>query len=120
MSFFFYFLGYDSHDVAKDVAAKRRRHAKDEEDLLRYLLKQQEKKPKQIKQLDKESIRAALERNFKGPEIKEVLEVIALPQVVSGKDLIQAYQAKAAKENDKKMRFLMALIVLDEEEENEH
>lgn len=108
MTFFFYYLGYDSHD-GPDVTAKR---VKDEEELLRYLLKQKGQEPKETKKLNKDSIRATLERNFKEPEVKEILAAVALPSVETNQDLLRAVS------NTKKIQVLMALIMLDED--NEH
>jgi hypothetical protein len=118
MTFFFYFLGYDSHDgpaVDSDrLPKKRRREQEDEEDLLRYLLKQQDKKPKLSRKLDKDSIRETLQKHFKGQESEKILEIIARPQVVSARDLFKAYLAVT---NRKRIQVLMALILLDEDED---
>lgn len=117
MSFFFYFLGYDSHDAAVDHAAVKRklRRIKDEEDLLRYLLKQQKKKPKLERELDKDSIRETLLKHFKGEESDKILELIAEPEIVSAGDLFKAYLAIT---NKKRIQVLMALMMLDEEHEH--
>ena len=118
MTFFFNFLGYDSHDgpaVDSDrLPKKRRREQEDEEDLLRYLLKQQDKKPKLSRKLDKDSIRETLQKHFKGQESEKILEIIARPQVVSARDLFKAYLAVT---NRKRIQVLMALILLDEDED---
>lgn len=114
MTFFFYFLGYDSHD-APDVAATKRR-VRDEEALLRYLLDQQAKKPKLAKKLNKDSLRATLQRHFRGKEVEQLLKVVAEPEVISARDLINAYRAKLTKVNRKKIDLLMAVLVLDEDE----
>jgi len=122
MSFFFYFLGYDSHDGgdALDSIPKKRKRVNEEEALLKWILKQQDEKPKLVRKLNKDTLRDTLERNFKGDEVKELLEVVALPQVVSARDLVKEYKAKAIQvENVKRVEMLMMLIMLDEGEENE-
>jgi hypothetical protein len=121
MTFFFYFLGAsteDSHDPGLD--AKRLRKIKDEEELLRYLLKQQEKekKPKLEAKLDKDSIRETLEKHFKGEESEKLLELVAQEEVRTARDLFNAYLAIT---NKKRIQVLMTLIMLDEEDqEYEH
>lgn len=118
MSFFFYFLGYDSHDTAidHDAIKKKLRRVKDEEDLLRYLLKQQKKKPTKLaRELDKDSIRETLLKHFKGEESDKILELIAEPEIVSAGDLFKAYLAIT---NKKRIQVLMALMMLDEEQEH--
>ena len=120
MSFFFFYQGYDSHD-APDVAAKKReRKVKEEEQLLRYLLRHQEKKPKLVRKIDKDSLRETLLKNFKGEEVKELLAVVAAPEVISAKDLVRAYQEHLINQNLKKIKLLMTLIMMDEDEYNEH
>ena len=120
MSYFFYFLGYDSHDggLDHDALKKKLRRVKDEEDLLRYLLKQQEAKPKFARKLDKDSIRKTLLKHFKGEESEKILELVAQPEIVSAKDLFKAYLAIT---NKKRIQVLMALMMLDaEDQEYEH
>lgn len=117
MSFFFLFQGYDSHD-APDVAEKKRlRKVKDEEELLRYLLKQKKHQPKLKRKLDKASIRETLSKHFKGEESQKVLELIAEPQIVTAKDLFTAYLAIT---NKKRIKVLIALMMMDEDQEYEH
>ena len=117
MSFFFYYLGYDSHD-APDVAAKKKlAKVRDEEELLRFLLKQKKNQPKLNRKLDKDSIRETLEKHFKGQESEKVLELIAEPEIVTAKDLFNAYLAVT---NKKRIKVLIALMMMDEGEEYEH
>jgi hypothetical protein len=120
MTFFFYFLGYDTHDGGADTDGlpkkhrKRQREVQEEEDLLRYLLKQQGIKPSLRRKLDKDSIRETLERHFKGEESNKILELVAQPEVRTARDLFRAWLAVT---NTKRIQVLMALIMLDEDEE---
>jgi hypothetical protein len=114
VSFFFYFLGYDSHDGGVDRdAIKKQRRIKDEEDLLRYLLKKKENKPILARQLDKDSIRETLEKHFKGEESEKILELIKIPEIDTARDLFEAYLAMT---NKKRIQVLMTLIMLEEED----
>jgi len=113
MSFFFFYLGYDSHDAAREVADAFKRKRKEEEEILAYLLKREQGKPKAFK---KSTLKATLLRNFKGQEVKKVIEVIAQPQVKSLKDLIKSYEKVIAAKNRKRQQILMAIVLIDEDD----
>lgn len=112
MSFFFFYQGYDSHDGADPK--KRKRRVDQEEALLRYLLRESEKQPKLSRTIDKDSIRETLVKHFKGQESEKILELIAEPEIVTGKDLLKAYLKTT---NTKRIHLLMALMMLDEEDQ---
>lgn len=92
----------------------KKRKIDDEEALLRYLLKQREDKPSLDRKIDKDTVRETLLKHFKGEESDKILALVSLPEVVTAKDLFTSYLAVT---NKKRVAVLMALMMLDDENE---
>lgn len=103
----------DTSDLAGGHVWKKRK-VDDEEALLRYLLKQRENKPVLDRKIDKDTLRETLEKHFRGEESDKILELIKLPEIVTASDLFNSYLAIT---NKKRVQVLMALMILDEENE---
>lgn len=103
----------DTSDLAGGHVWKKKK-LDDEEALLRYLLKQKENQPELNRKIDKDSVRETLLKHFKGEESDKILALVDLPEIVTAKDLFNSYLAIT---NKKRVQVLMALMMLDDENE---